>query len=255
MDISDQHSDNSDFKDIGFNDKSDFDDLGAPHNGGSGQQPDNKVQSPKENTGMDPISENNTYSFEGFAQAHPAKAEELIAKLTEVTGFTDRKILYNAFDESRKSYPNAMCYNVKIAIEWLLQLQLSESEQTSARTSHVKKCDRTRKWIATQPLKQSAANYDSLPCGPVNENEPNMIVSTTPQTTTHVDTTAASSPPPGVNNNAGLQGQQLQQQPQQAQGPRQAGQQGAGGPPGLADTSSAKHNQVNIVKNPLILKN
>ena len=66
---------------------------------------------------------------------------------------------------------------------------------------------------------------------------------------------ASPGPPPGTNNNTGLQGQQQQQQPQQAQGPGQAGQQGAGGPPGLADTSSAKHNQVNIVKNPLIQKN
>ena len=60
-----------------------------------------------------------------------------------------------------------------------------------------------------------------------------MIVSTTPQATTHVVTTAAPGPPPGANNTAGgPQGQQQQQQPQQGQGQPQAGQQGAGGPPG-----------------------
>ena len=55
MDVSDQHSDISDSNGIAFNDESDFDDLGAPHDGGSGQfqLPDNKVQSPKENSGMD----------------------------------------------------------------------------------------------------------------------------------------------------------------------------------------------------------
>ena len=73
-----------------------------------------------------------------------------------------------------------------------------------------------------------------------------MIVSTTPQATTHVVTTAAPGPPPGANNNAGLQGQQQQQQPQQAQGPGQAGQQGAGGPPGppgLAGPGGPPNNQ------------
>ena len=73
-----------------------------------------------------------------------------------------------------------------------------------------------------------------------------MIVSTTPQATTHVVTTAAPGPPPGANNNAGLQGQQQQQQPQQAQGPGQAGQQGTGeppGPPGLAGPGGPPNNQ------------
>ena len=67
-----------------------------------------------------------------------------------------------------------------------------------------------------------------------------MIVSTTPQATTHVVTTEAPGPP------LGLQGQQQQQQPQQAQGPGQAGQQGAGGPPGppgLAGPGGPPNNQ------------
>ena len=64
-----------------------------------------------------------------------------------------------------------------------------------------------------------------------------MIVSTTPQATTHVVTTEAPGPP------LGLQGQQ---QPQQAQGPGQAGQQGTGeppGPPGLAGPGGPPNNQ------------
>ena len=82
--------------------------------------------------------------------------------------------------------------------------------------------------------------------GPIVNFPGNMIVSTTPQATTHVVTTAAPGPPPGANNNAGLQGQQQQQQPQQAQGPGQAGQQGAGGPPGppgLAGPGGPPNNQ------------
>ena len=168
MDISDQHSDISDFNDIGFNDKSGFDDLGAPHNDSLGQfqQTDNKVQYPKEMITMG--------SFKHFAQVNPAKAEELIGKLTEVTGLTECETLYKALDQSRKSDLN-QTFNVTIAIVTLLQLQLSEWEQTSASTSHVQKCDRTHKWIATQPLKQSAANDNILPCGPVNENQPDCV--------------------------------------------------------------------------------
>ena len=55
-----------------------------------------------------------------------------------------------------------------------------------------------------------------------------MIVSTTPQATTHVVKTEAPDPPPGANNNAGHQGQQ------QAQGPKQQGAGRPPGPPGLA---------------------
>ena len=157
-------------------DKIDFDDLGASDHrvSGQSQQPDCKVQSLEGNSGMDSISDIDTYTFEGFSQAHPIKAEELIGKLTEVTGITERSILYKAYDQSRKSDPT-QCYNATIAIEWLLQLQLSEWEQTSARTSLVQKCDRTHKWIATQPLKPSAANDNILPCGPVNKNEPDCV--------------------------------------------------------------------------------
>ena len=79
-----------------------------------------------------------------------------------------------------------------------------------------------------------------------------MIVSTTPQATTHVVTTEAPSPTSGANNNAGLQGQLQQQQLQQAQGPKQ---QGAGGPPrphGLAGPVGPPNNQDPEKKSKLI---
>ena len=71
-----------------------------------------------ENSGM---SKNNIYSFEHFAQSNPAKAEELMGKITEVTNMTERALLYEAFDQSRKSDPN-QTFNMTLAIEWILQL-------------------------------------------------------------------------------------------------------------------------------------
>ena len=64
-----------------------------------------------------------------------------------------------------------------------------------------------------------------------------MIVSTTPQATTHVVKTEAPDPPPGANNNAGHQGQQ------QAQGPKQQGAGRPPGPPGLAGPGGQPQNQ------------
>ena len=122
----------------------------SPRNGGSGQfqQPDNRVQSPKGNSGMDAMSENNINSFEHFAQSNPAKAEELMGKLTEVTGMTERAILYKAFDQSRKSDPN-QTFNVTHAIEWILQL----SDCNSAAMPPTSNMDqqRTRRKTPVQP--------------------------------------------------------------------------------------------------------
>ena len=79
---------------------------------------------------MDSMSENNINSFEHFAQSNPAKAEELMGKLTEVTGMTERAILYKAFDQSRKSDPN-QTFNVTLAIEWILQLSENSGDSES----------------------------------------------------------------------------------------------------------------------------
>ena len=74
----------------------------SPRNGGSGQfqQPDNRVQSPKGNSGMDAMSENNINSFEHFAQSNPAKAEELMGKITEVTKIVTKVSLSECHDTS-----------------------------------------------------------------------------------------------------------------------------------------------------------
>ena len=71
-------------------------------------------------TGNSGMSKNNVNSFEHFAQSNPAKAEELMGKITEVTNMTERALLYEAFDQSRKSDPN-QTFNVTHAIEWILQ--------------------------------------------------------------------------------------------------------------------------------------
>ena len=79
--------------------------------------------------------------------------------------------------------------------------------------------------------------------GPIVNFPSNMIVSTTPQATTHVVKTEAPDPPPGANNNAGHQGQQQQQQPQQAQGPKEQGAGRPPTPPGLAGPGGPPNNQ------------
>ena len=72
------------------------------------------------NSGMDAMSKESIETFEYFAQSNPAKAEELMGKITEVTNLTERALLYEAFDQSRKSDPN-QTFNVTHAIEWILQ--------------------------------------------------------------------------------------------------------------------------------------
>ena len=72
--------------------------------------------------GADSFAENNdTNSFEALVQANPSKADELLNKLTEVTGVTDRPTLYKAFNQSRKTDQRRE-FNVTHAIELLLQL-------------------------------------------------------------------------------------------------------------------------------------
>ena len=69
--VSPAYSDISD-----FNDKSNFDDLGAPHDGGSGQfqKPDHKVQSPKENSLPSGTSGTTTTTATSTTASTPATA-------------------------------------------------------------------------------------------------------------------------------------------------------------------------------------
>lgn len=60
-------------------------------------------------------------NFEAFAHANPTKADEMMAKLIEVTGMTDRAVLCKALDQSKKSDANHE-FNVTCAIEWILQM-------------------------------------------------------------------------------------------------------------------------------------
>lgn len=69
--------------------------------------------------------------FDAYAQANPAKADELIAKLIEVTGTTDRGVLNRALEQSKKSDQNHE-YNVTCAIEWILSM----SERQASSNDH-----------------------------------------------------------------------------------------------------------------------
>ena len=79
---------------------------------------------------------NNENTFEAFAQASPSKADELLNKLTEVTGVTDRPTLCKAFNQSRKS-DQRRDFNVTHAIEWLLQLPSDYNQPTITATPAV----------------------------------------------------------------------------------------------------------------------
>ena len=59
---------------------------------------------------MEPVGD-----FKSFANANPTKAQELIAKVVEVTGVDDQQLLYKAFDQSKKSH-HTRDYNVTHAI-------------------------------------------------------------------------------------------------------------------------------------------
>ena len=84
-------------------------------------------------TGNSGMSKNNINSFEHFAQSNPAKAEELMGKITEVTNMTERALLYEAFDQSRKFDPN-QTFNVTHAIEWILQLSKNSGDSESKKS-------------------------------------------------------------------------------------------------------------------------
>ena len=62
------------------------------------------------NPAMEPVGD-----FRSFAAANPTKAQELIAKVVEVTGVDDQQALYKAFDQSKKSH-HSRDYNVTHAI-------------------------------------------------------------------------------------------------------------------------------------------
>ena len=62
------------------------------------------------NPAMEPVGD-----FRSFATANPTKAQELLAKVVEVTGVDDQQLLYKAFDQSKKSH-HSRDYNVTHAI-------------------------------------------------------------------------------------------------------------------------------------------
>ena len=57
-------------------------------------------------------------SFESFLHSNPSEGEYLLKKAVEVTGITDKTVIYKAFDQSRKS---SKCdFDLNNAIEWIL---------------------------------------------------------------------------------------------------------------------------------------
>ena len=78
-------------------------------------------------------------SFESFLHSNPSEGEYFLKKAVEVTGITDKTVIYKAFDQSRKS---SKCdFDLNNAIEWILPMlessdeQISTSDQTTGGTS------------------------------------------------------------------------------------------------------------------------
>ena len=67
-------------------------------------------------------------SFESFLHSNPSEAEKCLKTVVEVTGKTDRPIIYKAFNQSRKSNGD---FDVNNAIEWILTM--SENSKTGRR--------------------------------------------------------------------------------------------------------------------------
>ena len=108
---------------------------------------------PKDNTN----NTNSEGSFQAFAQSNPAKADELVGKLIEVTGLNDRATIYKAFDQSKKTDQNNE-FNVTHAIEWFLTL--SESNQVP---SDMEQQQRTRRKTPVQSQFVSPAPSTNTP--------------------------------------------------------------------------------------------
>ena len=66
-------------------------------------------------------------SFESFLHSNPSEGEKCLKTVVEVTGITDRPIIYKAFNQSRKSNRD---FDVNNAIEWILTM--SENSKASA---------------------------------------------------------------------------------------------------------------------------
>ena len=65
-------------------------------------------------------------SFESFLHSNPSEGEKCLKTVVEVTGITDRPIIYQAFNQSRISNRD---FDVNNAIEWILTM--SENSKAS----------------------------------------------------------------------------------------------------------------------------
>ena len=106
-----------------------------------------------------------TNSFEALVQTNPSKADELLNKLTEVTGVTDRPTLYKAFNQSRKSDQRRE-FNVTHAIELLLQLsEYSASAMPAPQGPPAPAMEHQQRVKQKTPLQEFAA-----PASAINSN-------------------------------------------------------------------------------------
>ena len=78
-------------------------------------------------------------SFESFLHSNPSEGENFLKTVVEVTGITDKTVIYKALDQSRKSSNSD--FDLNNAIEWILPMlessdeQISTSDQTTDGTS------------------------------------------------------------------------------------------------------------------------
>ena len=68
-------------------------------------------------------------SFESFLHSNPSEGEYFLKTVVEVTGITDRTVIYKALDQSRKSSNSD--FDLNNAIEWILPMLESSDEQIS----------------------------------------------------------------------------------------------------------------------------
>ena len=72
-------------------------------------------------------------SFECFLRLNPSEGEKCLKTVVEVTGITDRTVIYKALDQSRKSSNSD--FDLNNAIEWILQI--STSDQTTGTSTSI----------------------------------------------------------------------------------------------------------------------
>ncbi len=131
-------------------------------------------------------------SFEAFANLHPNKANEMMGMLVEVTGVRDKKLLFHAFNISRKTAEAE--FNVEVAIDWLLAFNAQNSQEAHSQSSQDRNQSSAQKkrgppsLTGISPVPATAGqvpmqppNSPTLTAGPTLASPPKPLVDLTDQ--------------------------------------------------------------------------